>query len=214
MPNWTRFLHYGACESYAATSVGRLNGTLSRSQAALCAISSHFLEWILRYQRKKMYQPSPTQHWSFCILRRHKRASRLAPDWAKAAVKNVCCLSRDEEASTNLTRAPLGCFYNAPHLGAISSLPPSDLRNYQTDFKNSSGIWKPWKNCDVETNFNDLGVTSDVTGQFKVKNIRLFGLGDIGEQNFDVKLKQSQRIGMDSVSDICKYHFLCFVTII
>ena len=28
------------------------------------------------------------------------------------------------------------------------------------------------------------------------------------------KLKQSQRIGMDSVSDICKYHLLCFVTII
>ena len=40
------------------------------------------------------------------------------------------------------------------------------------------------------------------------------GLGDIGEQNCDVKLKQSQRIGMNSVSDICKYHLLCFVTII
>ena len=29
-----------------------------------------------------------------------------------------------------------------------------------------------------------------------------------------VKHKQSQLIGMDSVSDICKYHLLCFVTII
>ena len=29
-----------------------------------------------------------------------------------------------------------------------------------------------------------------------------------------VKRKQSQWIGMDSVTDICKYHFLCFVTII
>ena len=41
-----------------------------------------------------------------------------------------------------LTRAPLGYFYNAPHWGgggAISS-PPSDLRNYWTDYKNSSGI--------------------------------------------------------------------------
>ena len=28
------------------------------------------------------------------------------------------------------------------------------------------------------------------------------------------KHKQSQLIGMDSVSDICKYHLLCFVTII
>ena len=46
------------------------------------------------------------------------------------------------------------------------------------------------------------------------QNVRLFGLGDIGEQNCNVKLKQSQRIGMDSVSDICKYHLLCFVTII
>ena len=28
------------------------------------------------------------------------------------------------------------------------------------------------------------------------------------------KHKQSQLIGMDSVSDICKYHLLCFVIII
>ena len=28
------------------------------------------------------------------------------------------------------------------------------------------------------------------------------------------KHKQSQLIGMDSVSDICKYHLLCFMTII
>ena len=35
-------------------------------------------------------------------------------------------------------------------------------------------------------------------------------LGDIDEQNYDVKHKRSQLIGMDSVSDICKYHLLCF----
>ena len=29
-----------------------------------------------------------------------------------------------------------------------------------------------------------------------------------------LKHKQSQLIGMDSVSDICKYHLLCFMTII
>ena len=46
------------------------------------------------------------------------------------------------------------------------------------------------------------------------QNVRHFGLGDIGEQNCDVKHKQSQLIGMDSVTDICKYHFLCFMTII
>ena len=48
----------------------------------------------------------------------------------------------------------------------------------------------------------------------KVKMFDISGLGDIGEQNCDVKHKQSQLIGMDSVSDICKYHLLCFMTII
>ena len=51
----------------------------------------------------------------------------------------------------------------------------------------------------------------DRSGQSK--NVRLFGLVDIGEQDVYVSLKQRQRIGMDSVSDICKYHFLCFVII-
>ena len=46
------------------------------------------------------------------------------------------------------------------------------------------------------------------------QNVRHPGLGDIGEQNCDVKHKQNQLIGMDSVSDICKYHLLCFATII
>ena len=46
------------------------------------------------------------------------------------------------------------------------------------------------------------------------QNVRHFGLGDIGEQNWDVKHKQSQPIGMDSVSDICMYHLLCFAAII
>ena len=46
------------------------------------------------------------------------------------------------------------------------------------------------------------------------QNVRLFGFGDSGDHNFDVKRKQSQRIGMGSVTDMCKYQFLCFVTII
>ena len=76
-----------------------------------------------------------------------------------------------------LTGAPLGYFYNAPDWGweAISS-PPSDLRNYWADSKNSRGIWKPWKNCWRKTNFIDLGVTSDVTGQVKVKMFDISGL--------------------------------------
>ena len=75
-----------------------------------------------------------------------------------------------------LTRAPLGYFYNAPHWGGLFRAPPSDLRNYWTDSKNSSGIWKPWKNCRRKTNFIDLGVTSDVTGQVKVKMFDISGL--------------------------------------
>ena len=35
-------------------------------------------------------------------------------------------------------------------------------------------------------------------------------MDELGEQNIDVKRKQSQLIGKDSVTDICKYHFLCF----
>ena len=54
-------------------------------------------------------------------------------------------------------------------------------------------------------------MTSQVRSKSKCSTFRL---GDIGEQNCDVKHKQSQLIGMDSVSDICKYHLLCFVTII
>ena len=75
-----------------------------------------------------------------------------------------------------LTRAPLGYFYNAPHWGGAISSPPSDLRNYWTDSKNSNGIWKPWKNCRGKTNFIDLGVTSNVTGQVKVKMFDISGL--------------------------------------
>ena len=75
-----------------------------------------------------------------------------------------------------LTRAPLGYFYNAPHWGGGYFEPPSDLRNYWTDSKNSSGIWKPWKNCRWKTNFIDLGVTSDVTGQVKIKMFDISGL--------------------------------------
>ena len=51
------------------------------------------------------------------------------------------CLRPLCDIRQRLTRAPLGYFYNAPHWGggAISS-PPSDLRNYWADSKNSSGI--------------------------------------------------------------------------
>ena len=54
---------------------------------------------------------------------------------------NTKQLSETYTDGLRLTRAPLGYFYNAPHWGggAISS-PPSDLRNYWADSKNSNGI--------------------------------------------------------------------------
>ena len=57
--------------------------------------------------------------------------------------------------TVQLTRAPLGYFYNAPHWGGggLFRAPPSDLRNYLTDSKNSSGIWKPWKKLSRENKF-------------------------------------------------------------
>ena len=87
-------------------------------------------------------------------------------------VKGICIIV----TKSTLTRAPLGYFYNAPHWGGGYFEPPSDLRNYWTDSKNSSGIWKPWKNCQGKTNFIDLGVTSDVTDQVKVKMFDISGL--------------------------------------
>ena len=81
------------------------------------------------------------------------------------------------QSSNRLTRAPLGYFYNAPHWGGgLFRAPPPDLRNYWADSKNLNGIWKTWKNCRGKTNFIDLGVTSDVTGQVKVKLFDISGL--------------------------------------
>ena len=105
-----------------------------------------------------------------------------------AVVKNMKTIMCQEGGTLPLTRAPLGYFYNAPHwggggyFGSVGSVASgysrggSDLRNYWTDSKNSSGIWKPWKNCRRKTNFIDLGVTSDVTGQVKVKMFDISGL--------------------------------------
>ena len=69
-----------------------------------------------------------------------------------------------------------GTFITRPTGGGGYFEPPSDLWNYWADSKNSSGIWKPWKNCQKKTNFIDLGVTSDVTGQVKVKMFDISGL--------------------------------------
>ena len=76
-----------------------------------------------------------------------------------------------------LTRAPLGYFYNAPHWGGgLFRAPPLISETTGPILKKSSGIWKPWKNCRGKTNFIDLRVNSDVTGQVKVKMFDISGL--------------------------------------
>ena len=39
-------------------------------------------------------------------------------------------------------------------------------------------------------------------------------MDELGEQNIDVKRKQSQLIDMDRATDTCKYEYQCIVTII
>ena len=114
---------------------------------------------IISRHHQKMKPPQPRPHFKL-----HKKPNLNS-------VPTYLSISLD----LLLTRAPLGYFYNAPHWGGYFE-PPSDLRNYSTDSKNSSGIWKPWKNCRGKTNFIDLGVTSDVTGQAKVKMFDISGL--------------------------------------
>ena len=78
-----------------------------------------------------------------------------------------------------LTRAPPGYFYNAPHWGggggAISS-PPLISETTGPILKLQAAFESLEKNCGRKTDFHDLGVTSDVTGQVKVKMFDISGL--------------------------------------
>ena len=105
---------------------------------------------------------------------------------------------------THLTCAPLEYFYRTR---VVYFEPPLISETTGQILKIQAAFESPGNIVEGKTNFNDLWVTSDVTGQVKVGIFDFFGLGAIGEQNFDVKLKQSQRIGMDIVS-------LTFVSII
>ena len=115
-------------------------------------------------------------------LKKHTCIGMYIPGGPKKTFQLWSCIANEllDRGSSNLgglTRAPLGYFYNAPHWGGGGYFElPSDLPNYWADSKNSSGIWKPWKNCQGKTNFIDLGVTSDVTGQVKVKMFDISGL--------------------------------------
>ena len=115
-----------------------------------------------------------------------------------------------------LTRAPLGYFYNAPHWGggAISSPPPLWSPKLLDRFWKFKRHLKALEKLSKENKFYWPRGHEWRHRSGQSQNVRHFGIGDIGEQNCDVKHKQSQLIGMDSVSDICKYHLLCFMTII
>ena len=60
------------------------------------------------------------------------------------------------------------------------------------------------------TKFNLEG-TDDVTGQVKV---RMFNFSGLVTSASTISLLSANKANVDSVTDICKYHFLCFVTII
>ena len=83
---------------------------------------------------------------------------------------------------------------------------PLDLQNYWTDFQIPNSKFHKVKNVTRRPL-----MTSQVRSKSEFSTFRAWWHRRV---NFDVKRKQSQWIGMDSVTDICKYHFLCFVTII
>ena len=115
---------------------------------------------------------------------------------------------------TTLTRAPLGYFYNAPHWGGGYFEPPSDLRNYWTDSKIQVAFESPGKTVEGKQILLTSGsrVTSQVRSKLKMFDIS--GLVTSASKIAMLSTNKGQLIGMDSVSDICKYHLLCFMTII
>ena len=70
----------------------------------------------------------------------HLRVTSDVTGQVKVKMFDISGLVTSASKISMLTRAPLGYFYNAPHWGAISSPPPSDLQNYWADSKNSRGI--------------------------------------------------------------------------
>ena len=74
-----------------------------------------------------------------------------------------------------LTRAPLGYFYNAPHWGGGGYIePPLISETTGPILKIQAAFESPGKT--VKGKNIDLGVTSDVTGQVKVKIFDISGL--------------------------------------
>ena len=90
-------------------------------------------------------------------------------------------MKRHQTILPMLTRAPLGYFYNAPHWGGGYFEPPLISETTGPILKIQAAFESPGKSVEGKQILFDLGVTSDVTGQVKVKNVRHFGLGDIGE---------------------------------
>ena len=101
-----------------------------------------------------------------------------------------------------------------PAGGGGRSKAPRDLPNYWTDFQISNTIglactWTTRTRWKIWTGRHQWSHRS-----CQSKNARLFKLDELGEENIDVKHKQSQLIGMDSVTVTCKYEYQCFMTII
>ena len=83
------------------------------------------------------------------------------------------------------------------------------ISKFQTPFDS------PVRELPVQGQTFEPEVTDDVTGQVKVRIFDFSGLvTSASKMSMLSANKANESIGMDSVTDICKYHFMCFVTII
>ena len=84
------------------------------------------------------------------------------------------------------------------------------ISKFQTPFDS------PVRELPVQGQKFDPEVSDDVTGQVKVRIFDFSGLVTSASKisMLSANKANDKAIGMDSVTGICKYHFLCFVTII
>ena len=101
--------------------------------------------------------------------------------------------------STTFFRAGLVPLTRAP-LGQLGKLTTGPILKIQAAFES------PGKTVEGKQTFNDLGVTSAVTGQVS-QNVRLFRLVTSASK---ISMLSSNKANESAwiVSDICKYHFL------
>ena len=110
----------------------------------------------------------------------------------RALVFSFCC--RESSLFLTINPRPAGVWLvTRPAGGGGQRSPPPEISQttgpiskFQTPFDS------PVRELPVQGQKFDPEVTDDVIGSGQSQNFRLFGLGDIGEYNFDVNRKESQ----------------------